>query len=501
MRANQKRLIISVIVLILALLPLLIPRGGAEGDTFLSKIAANIRLGLDIKGGALLEYQMVTQAPKEELNSLADRVIEVLRRRLDAAGFTEATVEKVTAKIEYGQDIPPVRVRVEIPGITDIDKAERLIGSTGKLYFADVLAIETGEATPQIPSDLLFEVSKRKLQGAEPYWLRDIHFGKLENGIKNQIWYLVSPKVLVGTQFIELNGSSVTEAQPGVNPKPNPGQGKFMVTLKFNSKGGNTFYKITAEKASYSSGDVKNRLAIVLDESVIIAPGVNEPITGGSAVITGLQTIDEAKEVAILVGSGNLPVELASFNKQILSPTLGRDIIMAALWAGIAGLIVVMIYMVVFYGVMGLVADVALIYNSILLFGLLSATGSILTLPGIAGIILTIGTTVDGNVLIYERIKEELRLGKTPENAIDSAFSKVFWTIFDANLTTIIAGLVLLYFGTGTVKGFAITLILGVIGAMFTNLVVSRTMLTGMSGSIKPSRYVKEARTGGGEAR
>jgi len=428
MRANQKRLIISVIVLILALLPLLIPHGGAEGGTFLSKIAANIRLGLDIKGGALLEYQMVTQAPKEEL---------------------------VTAKIEYGQDIPPVRVRVEIPGITDIEKAERLIGSTGKLYFADVLDIETGEATPQIPSDLLFEVSKRKLQGAEPYWLRDIHFGKLENGVRNQTWFLISPKVLVGTQFMELNGSSVTDAQPGVNPKPRPGQGKFMVTLKFNSEGANAFYKITAEKASYTSGDVKNRLAIVLDDRVIIAPGVDEPISGGSAVITGLQTIDEAKEVAILVGSGNLPVELASFNKQILSPTLGRDIIMAALWAGIAGLIVVMIYMVIFYGIMGLVADIALVYNGLLLFGLLSATGSILTLPGIAGIILTIGTTVDGN----------------------------------------------LYFGTGTVKGFAITLILGVIGAMFTNLVVSRTMLTGMSGSIKPARYVKETRTGGGEAR
>lgn len=144
-----------------------------------------------------------------------------------------------------------------------------------------------------------------------------------------------------------------------------------------------------------------------------------------------------------------------------------------------------MIYMVLVYGLMGLVADVALLYNSLLLFGMLALTGSILTLPGIAGIILTIGMTVDGNILIFERIKEELRVGKTPENAVDSAFNKVFWTIFDANLTTILAGLVLLYFGTGTVKGFAVTLIIGVLGAMFTNLVASRTMLVGMAGSIK----------------
>jgi len=294
---------------------------------------ALMKIMLDIEGGAILDYQMVTQAPKEELNSLADRVVEVLRRRLDAAGFAGTTVEKVTTKIENSQDIPPVLIRVKILGITNIEKAERLIGSTGKLYFADVLDIETGEATPQIPSDLLFEVSKRKLQGAEPYWLRDIRFGKLENGIRNQTWYLISPKVLVGTQFMELNGSSVTKAQPGVNPNPRPGQGKFMVTLKFNIEGANAFYKITAEKASYTSGDVKNRLAIVLDDRVIIAPGVNEPISGGSAVITGLQTIDEAKEVAILVGTGNLPVELAFFNKQILSPTLDRNIIMATFWA------------------------------------------------------------------------------------------------------------------------------------------------------------------------
>lgn len=496
MRANQKRLIVVVIVLVLALLPLVIPRGETAGGSFLSQITSNIRLGLDIKGGALLEYALVTDAPKEEQSTIADRVVEVLRKRLDAAGFTEATVEKVVASISFGEEVPSVRVRVQIPGITDIEKAEKLVGQTGKLYFADVLAIETSDSTPGIPSGMAYEISKLKLQGVEPFWTKSFHYGKIENGVENRTWYYISPKINIGGRYVELDGSTITDAKALVNPRPKPGQGKFMVSLEFNRDGRDAFRDITASKSGLPENDIKKRLAIVLDDKVIIAPIVSSTISDGKAVIEGLQTIGEAKEIAILVSSGNLPVELKPFNKRVLSPTLGKDIITSALWAGLAGLVIIMIYMVLVYGLMGLVADVALIYNSLLLFGMLALTGSILTLPGIAGIILTIGMTVDGNILIFERIKEELRVGKTPENAIDSAFNKVFWTIFDANLTTILAGLVLLYFGTGTVKGFAVTLIIGVLGAMFTSLVASRTMLVGMAGSINPARYVKAA---GGE--
>lgn len=501
MRANQKRLIVTVVVLIAALLPLLIPHGSAPAESsFLDKLAANIKLGLDIKGGALLEYQMLTDVSDSEMNALADRVIEVLRARLDAAGFTEATVEKVTAGISFGEDIPPVRVRVQIPGITDVSRAENLVGKTGRLYFADVLAIETSVSTPSIPAGMSLEISRRKLQGAEPYWVKELHYGEYTGGVQNNTWYFISPKVSVGSSYAELDGSVVTDAKPLVNSQPRPGQGRFMVSLKFSSEGAKTFRDITSVKSTYADTDMKKRLAIVLDDRVIIAPLVQSQISDGNAVIEGLDSIEEAREVSILVGSGNLPVDLASFNKRVLSPTLGRDIINSSLWAGVAGIIIIMIYMVVFYKKMGLVADLALLYNAILLFGMISLTGSILTLPGIAGIVLTIGMTVDGNVLIFERIKEELRLGKTPENAIDSAFSKVVWTIFDANLTTILAGLVLYYFGTGTVKGFAITLIIGVLGAMFTNIVVSRTVLTGMAGSLKPHRYV-EVETEGRDAR
>ena len=184
-----------------------------------------------------------------------------------------------------------------------------------------------------------------------------------------------------------------------------------MVSLKFNSEGSRTFREITSVKSTYTDTDIRKRLAIVLDENVIIAPLVKTQISDGNAVIEGLNSLDEAKEVSILVGSGNLPVELSAFNKRVLSPTLGRDIINASLWAGIGGLILIMIYMLVIYGKMGIVADIALLYNGVLLMGMVSLTGSILTLPGIAGIVLTIGMTVDGNVLIFERIKEELQLG------------------------------------------------------------------------------------------
>ncbi len=494
MRANQKRLIVVILVLLGALLALLIPHGSApDGSSFLDKVASNIKLGLDIKGGALLEYQMSTEiTDAQQLSDIADRVTEVLRRRLDAAGFTEATVEKITTAIQFNEDIPPVRIRVQIPGITDIEKAEELVGTTGKLYFADVMEMSNNPEEPSIPSSLNLEVSKRRLAGAEPYYLKSINFGDYYNGVENNTWYLVSPKINVGTKYLELSGNSITDAKARVNTNPKPGQGKFMVSLTFNSDGSQDFREITASKANLAESDIKKRLAIILDDSVIIAPIVSSTISNGEAVIEGIQTLDEAKNVAILVSSGNLPVELQPYNRQILSPTLGRDVINASLMAGLAGLLIVMIYMFIAYGKVGLVADVALIYNSLVLFAAISITGSILTLPGIAGIVLTIGMTVDGNILINERIKEELRIGKTPENAVDSAFSKVFWTIFDANITTILTGLVLFYFGTGTVKGFAITLIIGILGAMFTNLVTSRTMLVAMGPSINPHKYVKD---------
>nr|HQI10242.1 SecD/SecF family protein translocase subunit [Fervidobacterium sp.] len=187
------------------------------------------------------------------------------------------------------------------------------------------------------------------------------------------------------------------------------------------------------------------------------------------------------------------PARLVKNSASLVSPLLGQGVIMQCLYAGIVGTALVMIYMFLFYGVMGLVADIGILYALTVIFGFLSGTGSILTLPGIAGIIFTIGTLVDGNVIIYERIKEEMRAGKTTKTAIELAFSRSFWTLFDANLTTIIAALSLYYFGTGTIKGFAITTIVGILAAMFMNLVFSKVLLDGLSGAIRVRK------TGGAE--
>jgi preprotein translocase subunit SecD len=220
---------------------------------------------------------------------------------------------------------------------------------------------------------------------------------------------------------------------------------------------------------------------------------VNTKITDNAAVIEGIDDLQEARNIAALINSGNLPVNLVKYQERTLGPTLGRDIVNTIINAGIIGLIVVMVYMIAFYGWMGVVADLALVYNAILLMGILSWTDAILTLPGIAGIILTFGTTVDGNVIIYERIKDELRLGRPPVTAVNFGFDKAFWTLFDANLTTALAGIVLYYFSTGTVRGFAVTLIIGVLGAMFTNLVVSRTILSSSHKFINPDKFRKNA--------
>jgi preprotein translocase subunit SecD len=234
----------------------------------------------------------------------------------------------------------------------------------------------------------------------------------------------------------------------------------------------------------------------VLDDVVLVAPVVETAIRNGSAEISGTFSAQESMELAALIKSGNLPADLEKLQERTLGPTLGKDIIKASLIAGLFGLAIVLVYMIVVYGLLGVVADIALIYNSLLLIGAMAGGSFILTLPGIAGIILTIGTTVDGNIIVLERIKEEMRTGKTPLNAIAGGYSKSFSTIFDANITTILAAVVLYYLGTGTIRGFATTLIIGILGSMFTTLVVSRLLLDSMSGSIKNKWYDSESEAG-----
>ena len=462
MQAQRIRAIVSVIAIVAAILFLIFPVSKTSEFKGIGKLLSNIKLGLDIKGGSMLEYNMKLEEDMKP-EEIIDNVILVLRKRLDAAGYTEAVVTKVISGNK-------IRVRVEIPGITDVAKAEKLIGSRGKLYFAQVIDVTESDTKPVVRGK--YARANEERPGTYEY-VRDLNNPKM--------WYLLKTYFTFGRQPFQLTGADVTDARADIN-RQSPG---YIVRLKFSTAGAKKFETLTGNL-------VGERLAIVLDEAVIIAPVVKSRITGGAAVIEGITDLQEARNVAALIKSGNLPVDLVKFQERTLGPTLGKDIVETIIKAGLIGGVLVMIYMIFFYGWMGVVADIGIIYNLLLLLGILAATKSILTLPGIAGVILIFGTTVDGSIIIFERIKEELRLGRPVLTSIRFGYEKAFWTLFDANLTTILAGIVLYYFTTGTVRGFAVTLIIGVLGGMFTNLVVGRVILESIHHLIKAKRYTKE---------
>jgi preprotein translocase subunit SecD len=239
------------------------------------------------------------------------------------------------------------------------------------------------------------------------------------------------------------------------------------VAIKFNDQGAKEFDRITGE-------NVKKRLAIVLDGTVHSAPVIQERISGGDAQITGSFTLDEAKDLAIVLRAGALPAPVNILEERTVGPSLGQDSIDKGMWSAILGGILVAVFMVVYYKLSGIVADIALLMNIAIILGALGAFKATLTLPGIAGIVLIIGMSVDANVLIFERVREELRAGKTPRAAIETGYSKAFMTIIDTNVNALIASLFLFGFGTGPVKGFAVTLSIGIIASLFTSVFVTR---------------------------
>ena len=247
-------------------------------------------------------------------------------------------------------------------------------------------------------------------------------------------------------------------------------QGQNLVALEFSSEGGQKFADLTTK-------NVGRKIAILLDGEVLTAPNVKEPITGGKAVITGSRTLEEAHNLAILLRSGSLPVKVNIIETRTVGPTLGQDSKDKSIFAFTVGIAAVVIFMVLFYRLSGLIADISLMAYVIMLLFILKMLDATLTLPGVAGIILSVGMAVDANVLIFEHFKEEYRLGKTLRLSMDAGFKRAFTTIFDSNITTIIAAAVLFFFGTGTIKGFAITLGLGVVLSMFTAITLTQYML------------------------
>lgn len=470
MKKDRVRLFFVVVILIIALVAIFYPSQNTSFlDSSINFFFKNIRLGLDIRGGTRLDYRVSVPADAgKTIDEVANEVVVVVRQRLDAANYTEAVVSKISS----GNDS---RIRVEIPGIDDPTIAERLVGKKGKLYFGEILEQVTGEEMPAKRIGFKF---------TNAVWLPS----KDRDANNDKIWLLVNPYATVGSQKLYLDGSHIKDAKASVDTQ----KGGFKIDLVFTTTGTDLFGKITA-------AFVNQQLPIVLDEIVLVAPQVMTAIRDSNAEISGKFAAQEAMELAALIKSGNLPADLVKLEERTLGPTLGKDIITVSLIAGLFGLLIVLVYMVVFYGVNGLVADISLLYNTAIILGSMALGKFILTLPGIAGIILTFGATVDGNIVISERIREEVRAGKTILNAITAGYSKSFWAIFDSNVTSILAGVVLYYLGTGSIKGFATTLIIGILGCMFTTLVVSRVLTDLLSSTIHFKALKKSTQAGDGK--
>ncbi len=364
-----------------------------------------------------------------------DQALETIRNRIDQFGVTEPDISR------QGKD----RILVQLPGIKDPERAIQLIGKTALLEFKlvdDEHSLEEALKGNIPPGD---EILYQRI--VDP-----------DTGAVTRKPYLIKKKTL-------LTGDVLKDAQVRINTQ----YGEPYVSITFDSRGAEIFEKITGE-------NVKKRLAIILDNNVYSAPVIQERIAGGRAQITGRFTTQEAHDLAIVLRAGALPAPVKILEKRTVGPTLGQDSIRKGITSIVIGGLLVVLFMIFYYKLSGVVADLALFLNVIFIFAVLAAFRATLTLPGIAGIVLTIGMAVDANVLIFERIREELRLGKTPRAAMEAGFSKAFITILDANVTTLIAAIVLFQFGTGPIKGFAVTLSIGIVSSMFTAIVVSRAI-------------------------
>lgn len=387
---------------------------------------------------------------KVEATSI-EQAIEVIRNRIDQLGVAEPTIHK------QGDS----EIVVQLPGVKDPKKALEIIGKTAQLEFK--LLDEETPLWKELPSlikpqeeESLLSQWKSKLPEED-----EIVFQKITNKETGEVYkrpYIVKKNVL-------LTGDLLAEAHVSIDQRFN----EPYVSLRFNEAGAKIFEEITGKY-------VKRRLAIILDGNLYSAPVIQEKIEGGNAQISGNFTLEEARDLAIVLRAGALPAPVKLIQNVTVGPTLGKDSIEAGKTAILIAAAIVSLFMIVYYRLSGLIADFALLLNIILLIGALAALNATLTLPGIAGIALAIGMAVDSNVLMFERIREELRLGKTPKAAIESGYKKAFWTIFDSHVTTLITAAVLFHFGSGPIKGFAVTLSLGVAINLFTALIGTKTI-------------------------
>src|SRR6202047_4095720 len=380
-------------------------------------------------GGGLIRLSVPQAAVTERIRQTIEQSIQIVERRVNELGTVEPLIQR------QGTD----RILVQVPGLQDPTQLKTILGKTAKMEFRMVDTTvppdqaQAGKVPPD--SDVLMSSTAPKVP------------------------YVIKKQVLV-------SGGDLTDAQPGFDQR----SGEPIVSFRFNSSGSRKFAQATSE-------NVGQPFAIVLDNEVISAPVIREPITGGSGQISGNFTVQAANDLAILLRAGALPAPLTIIEERTVGPGLGQDSITAGEHAAYAGAALVIVFMFATYGLFGFFANVAVAVNVAMIFGVLSLLSATLTLPGIAGIVLTVGIAVDSHVLIYERIREEVRSGRSAINAIDAGFSRALATILDSNITTFIAAAVLFYIGTGPARGCAVTLGVGILTTLFTAFTLTRLIV------------------------
>jgi len=474
-----------------------------------------LKLGLDLRGGMQILLEVDTsELSQTDARGAVDQNIKIIRERIDQFGVAEPTIQKL------GEN----RIMVQLPGVSNYEAAENLIKQTAMLEFKLVVSGEEAKKVMDtidlnISNNLalfpkLAELDKKDKSimadkadsvkagngvfsslvrpGEADYEVQFSDVRLVQDLLADTLFQQAVPlgyqlalekadtetaradRVLhVLSSAVELSGADLAKAKVeyGSSTSTDPRiANKPYVSIEMKREGSRKFERVTADNTG-------KRLAIVLDGVVYSAPNIQERISGGRAQITGKFTSAEANELSIVLNTGNLIAPIKPISTSIIGATLGSDSIRSGSMAGLIGLISVVLFMLFYYKLSGFIADFALVFNVGFILAMLTAFGATLTMPGIAGIILTIGMAVDANVLIYERVREELDQGKTPRSAVDAGYKRAVVTVWDSNLTTLIAAAVLYNFGTGPIRGFAVTLSIGIIGSMFTAIVFVRSIL------------------------
>ncbi|MGV8986767.1 MAG: protein translocase subunit SecD [Cypionkella sp.] len=371
-------------------------------------------------------------------NRTLQQSLEIIRRRVDAAGTREPSIQR------QGTD----RILIEVPGVGSAEELKAIIGTTAKLTFNTVVGQSSDKASNPGPGNVLLPASDRP-----------------------GLYYSVEESPVV-------TGDDLVDAQPSFDQNGRPA-----VSFRFDTSGARKF-------GVYTAAHIGAPFAIVLDNQVISAPTIQSAITGGSGIITGNFTVEGSTSLAVLLRAGALPAAMSFLEERTVGPELGQDSIDAGRVAAVFGMCAVGLFMLASYGIFGLFADLTLVISMGITFGILSMIGGTLTLPGIAGLVLTIGTAVDANVLVYERIREELRHAKTPARAIELGYDRAMSAIVDANVTTLITAIVLYFFGAGPVRGFAVALGIGIVTSVFAALFVTRLVIQGWFNWRKPKTLI-----------